>query len=55
MKKQMSSGSGRKLVTSTSYTHISLALKSAGMGGDVIEIGVLLFKAAFTIEKVFEG
>ena len=56
MNKQTSSGIGRtKLVASTLYSHISLALKSSTMGSDMIELGVLLFKAPITIEKVFEG
>ena len=56
MAKQTSSGSGRsKLVTSTTYSHISLALKPSAMGSDMVELGVLLFKAPITIEHVFEG
>ena len=44
-----------KLVTQSHYTHISLTLRQNGQHGEVYSIGVLLFKSAFTIEKVFEG
>ena len=56
MNKLTISGIGRtKLVNSTAYSHISLALKSSVMCSDMVELGVLLFKAPITIEKVFEG
>lgn len=44
-----------KLVTSNVYTHISMAVKQSGISSDVFQIGVLLFKANVTIEKVFES
>lgn len=44
-----------KLVNCTAYSHISLTLKQTGLQGEFYNIGVLLFRAAFTIERVFES
>ena len=43
-----------KLVTSKQYTHVSMNLKQTGLQKDVFQIGVLLFKANFSIEKIYE-
>ena len=40
-----------KLVTSR-YTHVSFGLQRTGLHQDVYQIGVLTFKASFTIEKL---
>ena len=43
-----------KLVASNAHTHISMAVKLTGLKGDVFQIGVFLFRASLTIEKVLE-
>lgn len=44
-----------KFINEQDFTHVSIGLSQTGLHNDVIQLGILMTKASFSIDKVFEG